>query len=79
GTLMSLETPGMAAFEEYLAVMNIDEDNFERVQRIPLLEGMRLAGSLEQHELSETGTEFARLLKELHHPWTQSQQLPAHF
>ncbi|ALS75654.1 helicase SNF [Planococcus rifietoensis] len=79
GTLMSLETPGMAAFEEYLAVMNIDEENFERVQRVPLLEGMRLAGSLEQHELSETGTEFARLLKELHHPWTQAQQLPDHF
>lgn len=76
GTLMSLETPGMAAFEEYLETMNIDEDNFERVQRVPLLEGMRLAGTLEQYELAETGTEFARLLKDLHHPWTRTEQLP---
>ncbi|MBT2583320.1 DEAD/DEAH box helicase [Planococcus sp. ISL-109] len=76
GTLMSLETPGMAAFEEYLTTMNIDEDNFERVQRVPLLEGMRMAGTLEQYELSETGTEFARLLKNLHDPWTRTEQLP---
>ncbi|WP_370512342.1 SNF2 helicase associated domain-containing protein [Planomicrobium sp. CPCC 101110] len=79
GTLMSLETSEFLALSDFIHNFGITEENFgEHDVRVPLIQGMQLAESLEEGQLAEPGKAFAELLKNLSQPEQMEQEVPAH-
>ncbi len=77
GTLMSLETQEFLDLRDFLKELDIQAANFGREAiRVPLIQGLQVAATLEDGQLLDPGASFAQLLQQLSQPGSLDFDLP---